>query len=360
VGGRWDEADAIARRGPIDYERFVSLCREADVHPRVHAELERRGRLDLVGPQAAATLTAMRNKVRVDNLLLLARAEQALDCLSAAGVTPVALKGLDLLHRVYAGFDERTLDDVDLLVRRDELRRTLDALRGVGFVLPPEPETTHYVRSSHHLPLHSPGPIPVHFEIHWSLAQEGRYRIDPDGLVDRAVPTEIAGRRALRLEDHDLVTHLLVHHVSHYFNRSLKWLVDLRLIASRPEFRWDRVAERAREWGGTAGCGMALAHLRKLDPDTIPQVAADRLPVTAWRRLLTLPLRSSHPLDLFRQTRRRAVQLYLASVLYERPADLPAWLRHRSRRDNLAGDNPLEDVLLPGADADAPGREEKP
>ena len=45
-----------------------------------------------------------------DNLLLLARLEQCLDLLLRAGIRPVALKGLDVLHRFRRPFDERTLD----------------------------------------------------------------------------------------------------------------------------------------------------------------------------------------------------------------------------------------------------------
>jgi hypothetical protein len=65
------------------------------------------------------------------------------------------------------------------------------------------------------------------------------------------------------------------------------------------------------------------------------------LPVAGWRRLMTLPLRSSHPLDLFRWTRRRGVQLYLAAALMDRPSDLPGWIVHRRIRDSQEGSGPL-------------------
>jgi len=260
----------------------------------------------------------------------------------ACGVTPVALKGLDLLHRVYNGFDERTLDDVDLLVPPQQLQASIDALVAQGWQLPPEPKLTHYIRTSHHLPIKSPGPVTVDFEIHWNLAQEMRYHIDQQGLVARAVPLEIGGHRVLRMDDHDIVAHILLHHFTHYFYRRTKWALDLEAVARDARFDWSVVVDRVRDWGATAAVGMSLRHLRKLFPEWIPRSVVEALPVAGWRSLLSWPLRSTHPLDLFRDTRRRWVQLYLAALLLERPSMLPRWLTHRVTRSARSGTNPLD------------------
>jgi hypothetical protein len=343
VRGRWDEANALARRSPVPAESFVDLCMQGDVPTWVHARLADEGRSDLVGEAAMEHLARTRARVRNDNLLLIARAEQALGALLDAGIVPVALKGLDLLHRVYENFDERTLDDVDLLIRPNQLSAAVAALEAQGWEPPPEPKRTHYIRSSHHLPMRSPGPVTVDFEIHWNLAQEMRYRIDEQGLHARAVPLEIGGRSVLRMDDHDLVAHLLLHHFTHYFDRRLKWAIDLEMISRDPRFDWAVVVERTRSWGATAVVGASLLHLHKMFPEWIPDRALAGLRVTAWRRALLGPLRSTHPLDLLRDTRRRWVQLYVAAVLLENPFLMPRWLAHRATRDRREGVNPLDD-----------------
>lgn len=342
VRRQWEAAAELTRRERVDPAAFVALAVEADIHPGLHALLEREDRAGLVGDEVMARLGRLRAKVRADNMLLLARAEQSLDLLREAGVKPVLMKGLDLLHRLYDRFDERTLDDVDLLVRQSDLRRALEALQAAGWEPPPEPRRTHYVRSSHHLPLRSPGPVTVDFEVHWNLAQESRFTVDVDGIFARCVPIELAGRAASRMEDHDLVAHLLLHHFTHYFDRRLKWLVDLQRISAQPAFRWSDVVARIRSWGATAAAGFALLHLHRLSADLIPGEALRGLPVAGWRRALAAPLRSRHPLELYRGTRRRPVQLYLAALMLERPRQLPAWLLHRRRRERTRSDNPLE------------------
>lgn len=337
---RWDVADALRRQRAPDPEVFVALTRASDVHPQVHALLERLDRFHLVGEAARARLQELRGKVQRDNLLLLAQAEAALDLLLESGIVPVALKGLDVLHRFHLRFDERTLDDVDLLVRRGELARAVALLESAGWKAPPEPERTHWLRSSFEIPLVSPGPVKVAFEIHWSLGQERRYRVDAQALIDRAVPLEVAGRRVLRLEDHDAAAHLLLHHVQHYFDRRLKWALDLGRLARQPGFDWSAVGNRITMWGGRAAAGMVLLHLRKLFPELVASAAGGRIRSSVWRRVLTWPLRSAHPLDLFRGTRTRGVQILLAGVLFETPARLPAYLLHRSLRDRKAPSDP--------------------
>ena len=330
---RWDAAATLQRGRPVDPATFVALCRAADVAATVHATMSRAGRSDLLGDGVAAELAKARAKVRVDNLLLLARLEQALDLLLAAGIRPVALKGVDVLHRLYRSFDERSLDDVDLLVPREQRDAAIATLERAGFSGPTGPERAHWFRSSFELPLTSPGPVGVAFEIHWSLGQEMRYRIDTAGLLARAVPLDVGGRSILRLDEHDAVAHLLLHHVQHYFDRRLKWVIEVGRLAQSPGFSWPRVSERLTAWGGRAAAGLALAHVRKLFPEMLAVEAYDAVPAATWRLLATLPLRASHPLDFYRGTRKRSVQLAIAAAALERPWDLPGYLRHRAVRD---------------------------
>ncbi len=333
----WDRASSLQRRRAVDAATFVALCQKTDVAATLHSQLVRAGNLDLLGTAIAEGLASARAKVRVDNLLLIARLEQALDLLLAAGIRPVALKGVDVLHRLYRSFDERTLDDVDLLVRRDQRDAAIATLERAGFKGPREPERTHWFRSSFEIPLTSPGPVGVVFEIHWNLGQAMRYRIDAAELHARAVPLDIAGRSILRLDEHDAVGHLLLHHIQHYFDRRLKWVIEIGLLSRSPGFSWPRVASRVSAWGGSRAAGLAMAHIRKLFPGMLPAAAYEALPAGRLRLAATFPLRATHPLDFFRGTRRRFVQLAIAAAALERPWDLPGYVKHRAVRDRDPG-----------------------
>lgn len=342
---RWDDGSPPEPQGPA----FYDLCDACDVAGLVHHRLVEAERLDWLAAETAERFAALRKRRRRDNLLLFAVAGQALDLLAEAGVTPVALKGFDVVHRGWYPFDARGFDDVDLLLEPGALAPAVRALVDAGWQLPGGDYYAHYVRSSHHLPIASPGAVPVHFELHWNLAQDGRFTIDAAGLIERARPMEAEGRPLLRMDDHDIAAHLLLHHFTHYFDRRLKWLVDLEGLGREPGFDWDRVVARVREWGATAAVGSSLVHIERLWPELVPAEVRRSLPFSGWRRALTAPLGSSHPLELFRGTRRRAVQLYLAAALLERPWTLPGWILHRARRDRVEGDNPLDPGSADGA-----------
>ena len=72
---RWELVDELAGGSPIDGATFVDLCVESDVATWVHARLAEADRLALIGDDAARRLAGIRDRVRRDNLLLIARAE---------------------------------------------------------------------------------------------------------------------------------------------------------------------------------------------------------------------------------------------------------------------------------------------
>lgn len=271
------------------------------------------------------------------NMVLLGRAEQAVGILLGEGIVPVAVKGLDFLHRLYGRPDERSLDDVDLLVAESDFYRAIAALEKAGYRLPPEPEKTHWLRTSFEIPLESPPPLPLSLDLHWDLGQKRRYRIEPGRLLERAAPLALGPHRILRLEDHDAAAYLLVHQLKHYFDRRLKWAVDLGRLSALPGFDWNLVAERLREWGATVTGGFALLHLRKLLPDRFAGPASRALPLSPLRRALAFPLRSAHPLDLFRGMRYTAMKHLVAAICFERAAELPGYLWHRAVREKRPG-----------------------
>jgi hypothetical protein len=316
LSGRREEVEALARRPEFRPGALVALARECEVSPWLHHLLESSGRLELAGEQGRQELAERRHKCRVDNLHLLALAEGALDALHGEGIVPIALKGLDQIHRYGIEFGARAMVDMDLLLRPDELQRAVGALRGAGWSPTGEQRRSHW--QPYHMAMMSAGPVRIFLELHWNLVQPGRYRLRPAELFERALPVEVCGRQMLGLEPHDHAAYLLLHHVSHHFERRLKGALDLKMIAEREAIDWALVGERLAGWEALAAGAMSLRHMAKLFPATFPEPFRPGM----LRSLLTLPLLSPHPLDLFRGIRLRPVQFYLGALLLERPFGL--------------------------------------
>ncbi len=322
---RWDEAADLNRTRPSDLATLSRLALECDIQPLLHDRLGSTDRFDLVPRGFRVELEAARHKCRMDNILLLAEAEKAIDALAAAGVVPVLLKGMDIIHRYGLPFDIRRMDDIDFLVPTDQVRETMAALAGAGWKLPSRIYDSNW--APYHTGLLSTGPVSVYLEIHWNIIQEGRYRLDPADLFSRARELEVGGRKVLGLERHDLAAHTLLHHVSSHFHRKLKNWVDLHLLSREDSFDWKVVADRAREWGGLPGAAMSMRHAGRLFPDWFPDPAQEPFGAQRFRSLALKPLVSDHPLDLYRRTSNRLVEMLLSVAMVSQPWRLPAALR---------------------------------
>jgi hypothetical protein len=322
---RWDDAVALNRKRRSDPATLSRLALECDIQPLLHGRLESSDRFDLIPAQVREELAAARHKCRMDNMLLLAEAEKAIDALAGAGVVPVVLKGMDIIHRYGMDFDLRRMDDMDFLVPTGQVRNTMAALAAAGWQLPDKIYDSNW--APYHTGLESAGPVTVYLEIHWNIVQEGRYRLDPAELFTRAGNLAIGDRQVLGLDIHDMAVHTLLHHVSSHFHRKLKNWVDLRLLSLEDRFDWKLVANRVREWGGLPGAAMSMRHAGRLFPDWFPRSVVRLFGPERLRSLGLKPLESDHPLDMYRKTDNRAVEMLLSAAMVSRPWRLPAAMR---------------------------------
>jgi hypothetical protein len=336
VAGEWEEAERLIRKQAPHPATLSQVIQDCDIKPSLHAILEAADRFDLVPVEVRGGLDQARHKCRMDNILLLAEAEKVIDAMAGAGVIPVVLKGLDIIHRFDLGFDSRRMTDMDLLVPAGDVRKTMQALAKAGWDLPAKIYDSNW--APYHTGLDSSGPVSVSLEVHWNIIQEGRYSLDPADLIQRAGKLELGGRPVLGLERHDLAAHTLLHHVSSHFHRTLKNWIDLRYLSQEPGFDWSLVARRVNEWGGAPGAAMAMRHLGKLLPTWFPAEVVELFPISAARHAVLKPTISDHPLDMFRSTTNRLVEIFLSSILVNQPWRLPFALRVvRGEPDYLKG-----------------------
>ncbi|MBJ6761343.1 nucleotidyltransferase family protein [Myxococcaceae bacterium JPH2] len=172
---------------------------------------------------------------------LLAKAVKAL---ASEGVTPVLLKGYGLARRLYPDPLQRATSDVDLLVTRAEVDRSVRALTGLGLRIR---GPAHAHEDSHHLELTgAAGLVELHFR---ALAGYGR-ALEGDALVARSEVEEWDGLRVRHPNAEDEAVYLALHASNHLLQR-LAWLFDLKLLAlpsaARAPLDWAEVVSLARE-----------------------------------------------------------------------------------------------------------------
>lgn len=188
-------------RSVMDWQEVLDIARRFAVSPVVGALMSRPSLRRRVPERVAEALRADYEGAAIQNRLLVRDLRQTAAALDAAGVPYVALKGAALITHHYDDPARRHLDDIDLLVREDDLDAVAAALGAAGYEL----DTTDYNRARHPLCMDSPSGTKV--EVHIQLA-----RGDTTMVWSRAETIDIDGQPVRIASATDLLYHLC-HHV---------------------------------------------------------------------------------------------------------------------------------------------------
>jgi hypothetical protein len=238
-----------------------------------------------------------------------------------SGVEFIVHKGGALCALVYSRPEDRPMVDIDIIIRPADWQRFREAVLAEGYRLPEGSLETFWLENYFNLSMRSPEDPASHFDLHWSLTQEGRYHIETADLMARAAPYRLGGIDLLRLSDEDLLLSLFLHLAYHYFDARLIWLYDMKRVIERFPMDWDLLLERAAGWGLMAVVSFNFEYLNKVFPGLVPAEVAKRARSGAMRRALALPFLSSATRHLFRAEESRINQFAIGLLAIDRPAD---------------------------------------
>lgn len=268
------EPDGLAGLSDAQWAGLVDVAEDLGLAPLLSHRLRTLG-LDsaLPAPDAGRLREgylscAMRN-VRLSHQLALLLGEMA-----AADLDVILLKGMHLAETVYGNIALRPMIDFDLLVRREDLARAVDLLRGMGY----DTENPFWVEAECEVNADMPGfqregwPL---LELHWTIERPtSPFAIDVDGLWDRAQPATVAGAQTRVLCPEDLLLHLCLHTCFHHrFDMRLRPIIDVAQTLAHYGERldWPVVRARAEEWGASKCLGLTLHFAQKLLAAAVPQ-----------------------------------------------------------------------------------------
>lgn len=198
------------------------------------------------------------------NMRLYHGLSKALKVLKDAGIPVVVLKGGHLGEVVYGNIGLRTLCDVDLLFKKQDMGRGQKRLMNAGF-----------------LSVDSQPALDVHWNIDISIKH---INIDLEDLWDRAQPTVIAGVEVLALCPEDLLLHICVHLAFHHLFEfaGIRSFCDIREIVRHygGQMDWQQISRRAKDWGVTNCIYITLALARELLGAKVPDDVIEALKPT--------------------------------------------------------------------------------
>jgi hypothetical protein len=219
------------------------------------------------------------------------RLGEVLRVLEERSIPAMLLKGAALLTLVYRDPGLRPMTDVDLLVRREQLRPAAQALYEAG--LAPAAALAgrekEYARKHHHLiPCVSrDGGLAV--ELHHNVVPAGgRIRAGTEEMWRRAQPVKVGNAAAWAPAPSDLLLHLAIHAAgAQVFDRSLGGLHDIAQTVRclGKSIDWTELVETAGAWNASRHAYCCLRLAENMLPSGIPDEAIERLRTLSGFRL---------------------------------------------------------------------------
>jgi hypothetical protein len=263
--------------------------------------------------------------------LMLRASADALDSLIGSGIPAMLLKG-GALHAAGLTKGPRITSDLDILVRRSDFPRAMEALYAAGWTTKYSVEFMRISwRFSHgaNLRRRPHGDIDVHHQpVHGAMVADEAL----EAMWARAVRADFHGRPVLIPSLEDMIVFASDHAVHSCADKepTATWVFDLALLAGQPGVDTDKVAEIARSFGSGVDTLATVSYLESLagNPVTARMAAtlAGRISgVRPWLDFAFKSLRRPHGRLLRRLARRVSGTQGFEYVSKVVPRLRPAW-----------------------------------
>jgi hypothetical protein len=251
--------------GPIDWTALIETARVHRVVPLVYRTLVGM-RSERIPADVSTRLRAEFRANARENLRLTAELLRVIDLLSGYGIPVIPYKGPALATSVYGDLSLRQFDDLDVILRSDDVAKANEVLAAEGY------EVVRNVTGKDVALFHPT--LGVTLEIHWSISAEKHpVQIAPDRLWQNLQRCSIGGRSVLTQAPEDLLWMLCIHGAQHRWER-LSWLCDVAEMVRGNAIDWDRAMENATDLGAGRVLFLGLMLARDLLGTDIPVRAA--------------------------------------------------------------------------------------
>jgi hypothetical protein len=272
------DADVANLLKDVDPDALIKLARHHRVASLLH---DRLGSIHDVGPSPLAAqlrleyLSARASQLHVYRTIATLR--------EAINIPFLILKGPALAAAWYEDPSLRMYVDLDVLVRRSDFRKSLDALTSAGF--------THLLPSWDGLFARGMAEVPMNHkactvDLHWHLIARAQPRreihLDERALFERARPITLGSVEVNTLGCEDTLLHLCIN-CGLDGGRRLQQLVDVDRVTRSGRIDWSAFTDRGREAQAHALCAAVLQRCHDMLGTPLPRGLLRRLaPYPGW------------------------------------------------------------------------------
>ena len=280
-----DNAAMVSLLRQVNWQNFLNTTSE-DLYPYVAFGLEPYLNFLEASPEWERLFKA-RRLTAVHNLLLRQELRKTLEALRQSGIPALALKGVVMAYTIYPDPSLRPMADLDLLVPPAKRAEAVLILRTLGYEYPEavltmrrDPNRCLSQVKEFAPPLRlrtSPALVEVHSQLECS---EPLFPMSMQEYWSRSILVDLKGLTVRTLCPEDFLFHLCLHQSSwHRFEKGLLPLVDLKLLLdSRPDWNWAGIVKRSLRCGCATWMYLTLELARDLVGAPVPESFFQALP----------------------------------------------------------------------------------
>src|SRR3989338_3931771 len=238
----------------VDFSKVLKIARDNNVSQMLYPVLKKSENLPnrFIGELKKDYLsTAARNT------LIYLEFKNIVGVFNKNGIDVIAMKGIALAELIYQNIGLRSMSDIDLLIRKEDIKRANDALEDMGYYAV---DLSRFDGSDNYLTTcdyRSENPLHPSFHVHWHIVNSSvpapySSRISMDEFWRDAAHVEISDVSVLTMSPHHFLIHLCEHamRVTHSASK-LIYLVDIKALAERYKdtLDWHKVIETSKDYG---------------------------------------------------------------------------------------------------------------
>ncbi|WP_346355425.1 nucleotidyltransferase family protein [Azotosporobacter soli] len=271
-------ADAKGRlagiaNGKIDWTLFLKLVMRHQLFPMIYWRYKERY-LPVFPVSVVAELQKADRMNKIRTMQMTMEMTELVRGLAERGISAIVVKGIPLAQMLYQNITHRTSNDIDILVRQDELEAAKQVLEERGY----EAEKEQYCL------IHDA--LPEWIEQTQSVACfDARRKIMVDlticlGSHGAVIPWEeiegcieeiiFAGQMIRVVKKEVLFLHLILHGAGHAWFR-LKWLLDIAYILEKGEISWRELYRLSDKIGVSHIVNQSLLLVHEICGITLPE-----------------------------------------------------------------------------------------
>jgi hypothetical protein len=267
LSGRKIPETRLEKLSPADWESLIDWMVRFKVRGLFYREIKSRNfPTELIPVDARNRLREAYRYFATRNTSLFFDALKILKSLADNQLPVITLKGLSLAKNIYGDIALRPMNDIDLLVKEEDLVRAGRILLTLGYK-PYFPAWESMFKASRHLP-HFTNKNGAIIDLQWNIvAPDSPIKVDLDGLWERARLIKVDNVEVRAFSPEDSFLHLCIHACAHLqTGLDLIPFCDIAglIKTSGDKIDWQIVIDRATRWGGKKCVYLMLLLVREL------------------------------------------------------------------------------------------------